>query len=111
LFGLIGITYGVGDGVTTFNLPDLRGYFVRGAGTNSDLTAAGTFGAKQEDALKSHTHSYSKTYDPGGTAARVDGSPGTRPWGQVSDNTGDASTGTSTETRPRNIAMLYCIKS
>lgn len=30
LFAVVGTTYGVGDGSTTFNLPDLRGEFVRG---------------------------------------------------------------------------------
>ena len=30
LFDVIGVQYGVGDGSTTFNLPDLRGEFVRG---------------------------------------------------------------------------------
>ncbi|KXH83257.1 phage tail protein [Chryseobacterium kwangjuense] len=30
LFAVIGATYGAGDGSTTFNLPDLRGEFVRG---------------------------------------------------------------------------------
>lgn len=56
LFAAIGTTYGTGDGSTTFNLPDLRGYFVRGSGTNSDGTAAGAFGTKQSDAFKSHNH-------------------------------------------------------
>lgn len=31
LFANIGITYGVGDGSTTFNVPDLRGRFIAGA--------------------------------------------------------------------------------
>ena len=35
LFNAIGTTYGAGDGSTTFNVPDLRGEFLRGAGTNS----------------------------------------------------------------------------
>ena len=35
LFGVIGTSFGAGDGSTTFNLPDLRGEFLRGAGTNS----------------------------------------------------------------------------
>ena len=35
LFAIIGTTFGVGDGSTTFNLPDLQGEFLRGAGTNS----------------------------------------------------------------------------
>lgn len=33
LFALIGITYGAGDGSTTFNVPDLRGSVIIGAGT------------------------------------------------------------------------------
>jgi hypothetical protein len=105
LFTAIGTTYGVGDGSTTFALPDLRGYFVRGSGTNSDGTAAGTFGTKQADDLKSHTHSgsfllSSGPLNLGGTGASIL-APLTV--GSVTD-TGGA------ETRPKNIAMLYCIK-
>lgn len=35
LFALIGTNFGVGDGVTTFNVPDYRGKFLRGLGGNS----------------------------------------------------------------------------
>ena len=35
LFDVIGTSFGEGDGSTTFNIPDLRGEFLRGAGTNS----------------------------------------------------------------------------
>lgn len=35
LFEVIGTSFGAGDGSTTFKIPDLRGEFVRGAGTNS----------------------------------------------------------------------------
>ncbi len=35
LFAIIGTAFGTGDGSTTFNIPDLRGEFLRGAGTNS----------------------------------------------------------------------------
>lgn len=42
LFGVIGTTYGSGDGSTTFNLPDLRGRLPMGAGTGSGLNASGT---------------------------------------------------------------------
>ena len=35
LFAVIGTSFGAGDGSTTFNIPDLRGEFIRGAGTNS----------------------------------------------------------------------------
>ena len=38
LFSVIGVTYGEGDGSTTFNLPDLRGRVPMGAGTGVDGT-------------------------------------------------------------------------
>jgi hypothetical protein len=105
LFSAIGTTYGAGDGSTTFNLPDLRGYFVRGSGTNSDGTAAGTFGAKQADDLKSHTHSgsfllSSGPLNLGGTGASI----------LAPLTVGSVTATGGTETRPANIAMLYCIK-
>lgn len=106
LFAAIGTAHGSGDGSTTFNLPDLRGIFVRGSGsqTISGTTYSGTFAAKQQDELKAHTHTYLNT--SGGA-----GSGGVNPLVQlvasVTTNTG--STG-GTETRPANIALLYCIK-
>lgn len=39
LFGVISTTYGVGDGSTTFNVPDMRGRMPLGLGTGSGLTA------------------------------------------------------------------------
>lgn len=47
LFALIGTTYGVGDGSTTFNVPDLRGRSVfgkdnMGGSTANRITAAGS---------------------------------------------------------------------
>ena len=41
LFAAIGTTYGVGDGSTTFNLPELRQKFLRGKGASDTLGAAG----------------------------------------------------------------------
>ncbi len=58
LFAVIGVVYGAGDGVTTFNIPDLRGKFPLGkaaAGTGSTL--AGTGGAIDHTHTgPSHTH-------------------------------------------------------
>lgn len=50
LFAVIGTSFGTGDGSTTFNLPDLRGEFLRGAGTNShtDQGNGGTVGQHQD---------------------------------------------------------------
>jgi microcystin-dependent protein len=106
LFSAIGTTYGVGDGSTTFALPDLRGYFVRGSGTNSDGTEAGTFGAKQADELEAHTHTVSDTNTVSNGTFGVGG---LSPYPQGSITRTTSSTG-GTETRPKNIAMLYCIK-
>lgn len=39
LFAAIGTVWGVGDGSTTFNVPDLRGRATIGSGTGSGLTA------------------------------------------------------------------------
>jgi microcystin-dependent protein len=102
LFAAVSTIYGVGDGSTTFNLPDLRGYFVRGSGTNGDGTAAGTFGAKQADELKSHTHSTSPIASAGSQVPAGSG------FGIIGSGVTGATGGA--ETRPKNIAMLYCIK-
>jgi microcystin-dependent protein len=39
LYDIIGTTYGIGDGATTFNVPDSRGRSSMGAGTGAGLTA------------------------------------------------------------------------
>lgn len=42
LFAVIGTTWGVGDGSTTFNLPDLRGQFLRGYDSRATATSKDT---------------------------------------------------------------------
>ena len=58
LFGVIGTTYGEGDGSTTFNIPDLSGRVVIGV---SNSHAIGTTGGSETvtltaDQLPSHVH-------------------------------------------------------
>lgn len=122
LFSAIGTTHGAGNGSTTFNVPDLRGYFVRGAGTNGDGTAAGTFGAKQGDDVKPHNHSIT---DPGhthglavfggigggGSNILVSGGGADRSTGSATTGITQTNNSTGAETRPKNIALLYCIKT
>jgi microcystin-dependent protein len=122
LFAAIGTTYGAGDGSTTFILPDMRGYFVRGSGTNGDGVAAGTFGAKQADALESHSHKLmhnstsSVVLDGTNKHLAMLGNQGANAFsyhlfGTASaPNTADSGSTGDTETRPANIALLYCIK-
>jgi hypothetical protein len=156
LFSAIGTTYGVGDGSTTFNLPDLRDNFVRGSGGS-----LATFGQFQNYAVQSHTHSgttgtesanHTHTFSGttgvdypdhihysvlhlGGSGFGVrdgdfDNGPASPTSGAstrhqhnfsgttsgISANhthsftTGNPTGNTATETRPRNIALLYCIK-
>jgi microcystin-dependent protein len=56
LFGVIGTTYGIGDGLTTFAIPDLRGMFVRGFDNGRGIDPLRAFGTTQADAFKSHNH-------------------------------------------------------
>ena len=63
LYTAIGTTWGVGDGSTTFNVPDLRGAFLRGTGTagvSSDYVGP-NLGAYQDDQNASHNHSASSS--------------------------------------------------
>jgi microcystin-dependent protein len=111
LFAAIGTTFGVGDGSLTFNVPDLRGEFVRAWDDGRGVDTGRVFGSAQADALQNHSH----TVD-----SYVSGSLGTsgRPQEGTSGSTDtfqtltSGSTGTfAAETRPRNIALLYCIKT
>ena len=102
---------------TAGTLPDLRGIFVRGSGsqTISGTAYSGTFAAKQADIIKNHTHVVQGAgMFNGGTGFLY--SLGSlvglanyylTPSNVTSDNNagGDAS-----ETRPANIALLYCVK-
>ena len=62
LFAAIGTTYGAGDGSTTFDLPDLRGVFVRGHSDNSLAIDVGrVFGSGQSPNNQPHTHTVDLT--------------------------------------------------
>lgn len=102
LFAAIGTTYGAGDGSTTFKLPDLRGEFLRGWDDSRGIDSGRVFGSWQADEFKSHTHDTTAVRDVTGTRY---------PGGGVGLNQTQASTATGgIETRPRNVALLACIK-
>ena len=63
LFAAIGTTYGAGDGRSTFNLPDLRGEFIRGWDDGRGVDAGRVFGSAQAHALQSHQHGLAMAAD------------------------------------------------
>jgi len=136
LFNEIGTAFGAGDGSSTFNVPDLRGEFVRGWDDSRGVDSGRNFATAQGDQNKQHNHSASATStvsDPGHNHVYIDQqahNEGYRPWkagdndcGQRNKNTSNAFTGISVSTsvsvandggneaRPRNIAMMYVIKT
>ena len=103
LFEVLGYAYG-GAG-PNFKLPDYRELFMRGHGGRRgyDPTPARTPGSFQADDLKAHTHTYSTYgYEKDSTSGG-------------DNHAGDPTSGTTSsaggpETRPKNIAVAYCIK-
>jgi microcystin-dependent protein len=126
LFSAIGTTFGSGDGSTTFNVPDLRGYFVRGWADNGSIDSGRGFGSTQTDAFQGHYHLVKEaggTQVIGSTLNAGGGGFGTveSPNAHAGVNRGntqamDITTGvngsprTANETRPTNLALLACIK-
>jgi len=124
LFGVLGTASGSGDGSTTFNLPDMRGVFLRGvaAGQTNTLSldpdsnsrialfvggnVGNMVGSFQGDMFASHTHQYAdyaiENVPPPGFA---DGDQANN--GNIQRTT-DATGGN--ETRPKNVYVNYIIK-
>ena len=66
LFAVIGTTYGTGNGSSTFNIPDLRGEFVRGFDHGRGVDSGRSINDFQDSSNKSHNHSASTSIsDPG----------------------------------------------
>lgn len=129
LFAKIGTTYGEGDGVTTFALPDWRDEFPRFSGSGRAV------GSKQSDAIRNIVGQFGSILYQKFTDAEPDENAGPYAYGvfsntqvedfrmgvQQADQLAisaygdqikfDASTvvPTADENRPRNIAFLPCI--
>lgn len=130
LFTAISDNYGNGDGSTTFNLPDFRGYFLRGydnsAGNDPDAasrtdrgdgTTGDDVGTVQLDAFQGHEHQQHSRYPTGGATGGTSYTPAAAPnngstmntQGEVSDGS-NGTPRTSSETRSKNIAVMWIIK-
>jgi len=120
LFTAIGTLYGSGDFSTTFNVPDLRGRFLRGVDATTfsgdagrdpgeaSRTPAGTGtasqpGSTQLDAIGSHSHRIPT--QAGGSGASIQSSGDSPVYTQSTETTGGA------ETTVKNMYCLYIIKT
>ena len=70
LFAVIGTAYGAGNGSSTFNLPDLRGEFVRGFDNGRGVDSGRSIASSQSSQFGQHNHnvsasSSSSVTDPG----------------------------------------------
>lgn len=105
LFAVIGITWGYGDGLTTFNVPDYRGVFIRGLDEGAGIDSGRSIGIYQADQFASHTHQQGADvyYTNGSGSSHAAGDSGTGARGNT------LATGGS-ETRPKNNASPFIIK-
>ncbi len=116
LFAAISTLFGAGDGSTTFNLPDLRGEFIRGFDDGRGVDSGRVLGSFQ-DHQSNNLAQVKMVYGAGGSSEV-----------SVPDNGSYSATLTTgeegaspnymiqmrlhgRETRPRNVALLYCIKT
>lgn len=106
LFAAIGTTFGAGDGFNTFNLPDLRGEFLRGWSDGRNVDSGRAFGSWQADEFRAHTHTV-----PQITTQDIQHD-GDLEFDRTVSSTSNQNTGSTggSETRPRNVALLACIK-
>jgi microcystin-dependent protein len=118
LYAAIGTTYGSGSG--TFGVPNTKGVFIRGAGSQTigGISYSGTQGTTQGDQMQGHLHQQT-TGGTGGSLTQTSnfttGNSGqtatsSNTTGPVSDGT-NGTPRTGTQTYPANITLLYCIKT
>ena len=134
LFAVVGTAYGAGNGSSTFNVPDLRGEFVRGFDNGKGTDSGRSIATAQSDQNKQHNHtasSSSSVTDPGhihqiaytnnsgGDGVIEESGTGLSGYEPTESATTGVSVSTTTtvandggtENRPRNIAMMYVIKT
>ena len=120
LFAAIGIVYGNGDDSTTFNLPDLRGEFIRGWDDGRGVDPGRELGSEQDYDWKGFSmntvgqNATVGTYSHGpldmgkSTTGYTDGGIFTGKWDNPGTTVGIK--WDDSELRPCNIALNYCIK-
>ncbi|HHA2633980.1 TPA: tail fiber protein [Stenotrophomonas maltophilia] len=107
LFAVIGNTFGSANG-STFRLPDLRGEFIRGWDDGRGADNGRALGSHQADEIKSHDHQGPTAAGTQTGSYEVPAAPGYNAYDYVGAAPVSATGGA--ETRPRNVALLACIK-
>ena len=117
LFNRLGTTYGAGNGTTTFNLPNFKGAFLRGASSQvvGGITyAGGAVGTAQQDSvLEPRNQGYWNIDAGGGGSSRQVRSRveiATDPLDTGTSQTTDFARQNTTENRPFNHAVYYYIR-
>jgi microcystin-dependent protein len=126
LFAALGITHGVGNGSTTFNLPDLRGRVPAGKDNMGGTSASrlitnvtgGTLGAAggseshtlTTDQMPSHAHAEDGAHNNTVTTAYASGSNNFLQTGSVTRNTGSTGGGGAHNNTQPTIILNYIIK-
>ena len=103
LYLIVGSSYGPAG-----KLPDLRGEFIRGWDSGRGVDSGRSFGSFQVDDFRSHTHTFTDYYNTSFSVFSNSGWAAGNRWANTSANVTNAAGGT--ETRPRNVALLPCIK-
>jgi microcystin-dependent protein len=111
LWNVIGYSYG-GSGLN-FNVPDYRGLFLRGLGTNATNInyVGGALGTLQTDIIKNHTHNFGFASTTGIANIGIENKVTTinTSGANIVTTTNNAS-GSSSETRPGNQSVIWCIR-
>ncbi|WP_256576943.1 MULTISPECIES: phage tail protein [unclassified Pseudomonas] len=107
----LGTKFNKGDeGTGNFRLPESRGEFLRGWDHGRGVDAGRDVGSPQADMIKSHTHTPINAMRNSFPASTANGS-GTAP-GYTDGGTPPTIQATGgVETRPRNLAVMWCIKA
>jgi microcystin-dependent protein len=111
LFAAIGTNFGIGDGSTTFNLPNLEGQFLRGWSSDASVDPDGPreAGSTQVDGVGPHAHRMSTEGNPNVPIGNgQDYAGGANP--AFGGNTENYGSGIISETRPKNVAVRFYIR-
>lgn len=116
LYAIYGTAYGVGDGSTTFNIPDLRASVPRGRDAGRGIDAALVIGYSHADAMQGHLHSLPGMPQNGSGSSYGGGGAGVQAASNVTATGAPIDDGThgtpriASETRVRSTVGMFIVK-